>query len=183
VNGAVTLEQFLRMPEQKPALEYADGNVAPKFGGDLPHSALMGQLSTAIDNFAHPRRLALAFPELRVTFAGFSFVPDVAVIRWERVPRTPIGEIGDDVTTPPDIAFEITSPDEPIAGVARKCERYIAHGVAIAVMVDVSRRVVRLFQPGQPERVLRGSNAIDLQDVMPGFELTVDEVFAALRAD
>jgi Uma2 family endonuclease len=183
VKRALTLKQFLDMTERKPALGYADGRVAPKFGGDLPHSALMGHLATVIDDFAQPRRMALAFPELRVTFAGLSFVPDVAVLRWERIPRTLTGEIGDDVTTAPDVAFEITSPDEPISALARKCERYVANGVTVALMVDVGRRLVRLFRPDQPESVLRGSDAIDLQDVMPGFELAVDEVFAALRAD
>jgi len=39
---------------------------------------------------------------------------------------------------------------------------------------------VRLFQPGLEPRILRGTDRIDLDAVLPGFELTVEQLFDTL---
>ncbi len=95
------------------------------------HSALRAALVERINHFAKPRRLAYAFPELRATFAGRSYVPDVAVYRWERIPRRPDGTVVDDILTPPDLAVEIASPEQRLAGLIRRCLWHVQHGVQI----------------------------------------------------
>lgn len=182
-KGYLTLEQFLRLPERKPALEYEDGRVTQKVSPKLRHAALQIELAILIDQFARPRKLARAFPELRTTYANRSVVPDVAVYRWDRIPRTPAGELEDDALTPPDVAIEITSPGQSVRDLIAKCRRSVELGAAIALLVDVRRRSVRVFRPGQPERLLRGADRIDLDEVLPGFELTVDQLYATLRVE
>ena len=78
---ALTLEEFLELPERKPALEFADGTVTQKVAPKGRHSTLQGRFSDWINHFAVPRRLAYAFPELRTTFGGASYVPDISVYR------------------------------------------------------------------------------------------------------
>ena len=179
----LTLEEFLRLAEEEPPLEYEDGRITQKASPQGQHSILQGHLLKLIDGFGLPRRLAKAFTELRVRYAGRSLVPDVAVFRWDRIPRTPAGEMLDTVIIPPDIAIEITAPDQSASSLIAKCRRCVAHGVAIALIVDPDHRTVRRFRQGQPEQVLRGADRVDLDDVLPGFELTVDGVFAGLRVD
>lgn len=178
-----TLEDFLRLPEEEPPLEYEDGRVTQKVSPQAEHSRLQARLVRLIDEFAEPRRLALSFPELRVRFEGRSLVPDIAVFRWERIQRTPTGQLQNTVTAAPDVAIEITSPEQPGAALIGKCKRYVVHGVAVALLVDPDRRSVRVFKKGQPEQVLRGADRVDLDEVLPGFELTADRVFAALKVD
>jgi hypothetical protein len=60
---------------------------------------------------------------------------------------------------------------------------YVANGVRPAVFADPRRRVVHLFRPGADSGDRRGSDPLDLSDVLPGFILTVDEFFAPLSAD
>jgi Uma2 family endonuclease len=179
----LTLEEFLRLPEVKPALEYIDGVVTQKVSPEFKHGMLQGQLYVLISGFAVPRRLAIAVPELRATFAGSSPVPDVAVYRWDRVPRDADGEPVDDVFIPPDIAIEIRSPGQSLRSQIERCRWYVDRGVPIALLVNRPDRSVRLFRPGQPERMLRGSERIDLDDVLPGFELTPEALFDSLRLD
>jgi Uma2 family endonuclease len=178
-----TLEDFLRLPEEEPPLEYEDGRVTQKVSPQAEHSRIQARLVRLIDNFAEPRRLALSFPELRVRFEGRSLVPDVAVFRWDRVQRKPSGRLENVVTIAPDIAIEITSPEQPAAALVDKCRGYVDNGVVVALLLDPDRATVRLFRKGQPEQILRGSDRIDLDEVLPGFELTVDQVFAALKVD
>src|SRR5919108_682359 len=104
VQRRMTLEEFLELPEDEPALEYADGEVTQKVSPKGRHSRLQGKLTERINQFAEASKLAVAFPELRSTYAGVSRVPDVAVYRWERIPRTEAGTVADDFVKAPDIA-------------------------------------------------------------------------------
>src|SRR5262249_54381293 len=101
VQRGPTLEEFLVLPETKPAREYVDGKVARKVAPKARHSALQAEFLQQFNGYSLPRRLARAFPELRITCGGQSRVPDVCVFRWERIERDPTGQLVDDVQTPP----------------------------------------------------------------------------------
>jgi Uma2 family endonuclease len=179
----VSLEQFLRLPEQEPALEYDEGEVTQKVSPRGRHAVLQGELAARISQFARPRKLAVAFPELRTTYDRRSTVPDVAVYAWERIARTPDGQFADDYLTPPDLAIEIASPEQSTTSLYRKCLWYVAHGVRVALLVDPDDLTVLLFRPNAIPQPLRGQDALDLTDVLPGFELTAAELFGVLTVD
>ncbi len=179
----LTLEEFLELPEEKPAFEYVEGVVSQKVSPQGEHSVVQYGFAEHVNRFARPKKLAWAFPELRATWAGASPVPDVSVYRWERIPRTPAGRVANVFREPPDIAVEIRSPGQRRAGQVERCRWYVAHGVLIALLADPRDESVTRFQEGTPERVLRGSDRIDLDDVLPGFELTVKDLFGALDLD
>ena len=177
----MTLAEFLALPEEEPALEFADGEITRKVSPKGQHSRLQVSLVQRFNQFAEPRRLALAFSELRATFAGASPVPDVAVYRWERIPVDEQGEIVNDFHEPPDLAIEIVSPEQSVNALVRRCLWYVANGVAVALLVDPADRSVLLFRPGQVPRPLRGPDPIDLGEILPGFELTAEDLFGSLR--
>src|SRR5947208_1777259 len=102
----MTLEEFLQLPEEKPALEFIDGTVTQKVAPQGQHSRLQYSITERFNRFAEPRQLASAFPELRTTYAGRSPVPDVAVYRWDRVPVDAAGDVANVFLEPPDIAIE-----------------------------------------------------------------------------
>jgi Uma2 family endonuclease len=179
----MTLKEFLALPEEEPALEYEEGVARQKVSPKGRHSALQAALVERINHFAKPRRLAYAFPELRATFAGRSYVPDVAVYRWERIPSRPDGTVADDILTPPDLAVEIASPEQRLAGLIRRCLWYVQHGVQIALLVDPDDESVLLFRPGVEAQAFHGEELIDLADLLPGCRFTARELFAALRIE
>lgn len=177
----IGLEEFLRLPAEEPALEYLDGTVSQKVSPKFRHSRLQALLVERINGYARPRRLAEAFPELRATFAGASPVPDVVVLRWDRIPYDEKGVLVDDLVQAPDAAIEIVSPEQSTNALIRRCLWYVANGVQVAVLADPDDESVLTFRSGQEPRVLRGTDLIDLDDVLPGFELRVEEMFQALR--
>ena len=176
----LTLEEFRQLPEEKPALEYLHGRVTQKVSPQGPHSRLQVKFGALINDFAEPRKLAMAFTELRTTFGGGSPVPDIAVYRWERVPLTPRGKVVNTFSEPPDIAIEIISPGQSIRELVDKCHWFVDHGARIALLVHPDREWVRRLEPDGPVRELRGEDRIDLDAVLPGFELTAEELFATL---
>jgi Uma2 family endonuclease len=180
---SLSLEEFLRLPEAEPALEYEAGEVTQKVSPRGRHAILQLELGGLINQHARPRRLALAFSELRTTYDRRSTVPDVAVYVWDRIARTPDGQLADDYHAPPDLAVEIASPEQSATALLRKCLWYVAHGVRVALLVDPDDLTVLSFRPGAVPRPLRGDDAIDLSDLLPDFELTVSALFGVLRAD
>ncbi len=179
----LSLEEFLALPEEQPALEYVDGEVVQKVSPKYRHVRLQYGLADLVNGFAVPRRLARAEPELRVSFGGRSVVPDVAIFAWERIPEDEHGEVQDDVFIAPDIAVEIRSPGQSLDELIDKCRRYLRHGTELAVVVDPDDEIVVLVRPDGSATTLRGDERIDLAPVLPGFELTVGELFATLQLE
>jgi Uma2 family endonuclease len=180
----MTLEQFLALPERKPALEYADGEVTRKVSPKAQHGRLQSKTWDLFNQFGEPRRLAMAFTETRASWAGLSQVPDVAVYLWERIPRTPDGEVADDLTEPPDIAVEVLSPGQSLRDQIAKCRRYVARGVPLVLLVSPRReRSVRIFRDDGTEMKLTGDDVIDFAPVLPGLTLAGRALFAMLRVE
>jgi len=178
----MTLEEFLALPEEKPALELEpDGVVTQKMSPKGRHSTLQAHLLELINRYAQSRRIGRAYPELRTIFGGAAYVPDVSVYRWERIPRDPSGRVADDFTEPPDIAIEIISPGQGVNALIRRSVWYVDNGVRVALVVDPEDESVLIFRTGKQVQVARGDDAIELADLLPELQLTAASVFAALR--
>jgi hypothetical protein len=72
LSKALTLAEFLALPETKPASEYVDGQIIQKPIPKGKHSAIQGELAPAVNRIVKPNRIARAFPELRCTFGDRS---------------------------------------------------------------------------------------------------------------
>ena len=57
------------------------------------------------------------------------------------------------------------------------------NGVQIALFVNARDHSVTRFHPAGDETVLLATDRIDLDSVLPGFELTVQELFDSLSLD
>jgi Uma2 family endonuclease len=183
VPKLLTLEEFLKLPEEEPALEFQDGMVVQKVSPKGKHSVIQVAFCELINLFGRPRKLVRAFSELRTTFAGVSRVPDVAVYRWHRIPLDSTGRIADEFFEPPDIVVEVVSPDQRVNALVRRCLWYVSHGVNVALLVDPDDESIVMFRPDQIPRSLDASDRIEVDDIIPGFDLTASRVFASLRLD
>jgi Uma2 family endonuclease len=183
IGRRMTLDEFLELPETQPACEYVDGVVTQKVAPQGQHVLLQLNFANRVNAVTAPRKLALALPELRTTYAGLSRVPDVAIYLWGRIPRQSNGRIANVFTEPPDIAVEIVSPDQTATDLVSKCIWYVKNGVRIALIADPARDVVLSFRPDALPESLTGDDRIDLSEVLPDFELTVNELFGSLVLD
>lgn len=78
-SRSISLEEFLKLPETKPASEYIDGQIIQKPMPQGKHSTIQTEFSTTVNIILKPRLVARAFSELRCTFGGRSIIPDVSV--------------------------------------------------------------------------------------------------------
>ncbi len=174
----LTLEEFLALPEEKPALEFEDGEVTQKVSPKARHGKLQFRLTSLLDRPG----VSSAFSETRTIFAGRSYVPDAIAFTWDRTPVDELGEVPDDITIPPDVAVEIRSPGQSLSSQIKRCRWYVANGVRVSPLVDPLRRTVHVFRPDGELGPLAGDDLVDLGDVIPGCAFSVNELFASLRA-
>ena len=82
-TGRLTLKEFMKLPETKPASEYIEGEIIQKPLPKTKHSLLQLRTCNEINQVTQTPKIAYAFPELRCTFGGRSIVPDIAVLLWK----------------------------------------------------------------------------------------------------
>jgi Uma2 family endonuclease len=75
------------------------------------------------------------------------------------------------------------SPQGQHTVLAQKCVTFLEQGSEIALLVDPDDELVIHFPRGASSQTLRGDDQIDLDGVLPGFRLTVRELFDSLRLD
>ena len=181
VIDVVTLEQFLRLPEIKPALEFVQGRIVQKMSPRYPHSKLGQTLWLWVYQFSAARDLGECFLELRCTFGGESLVPDLSYFAPGRIQADANGEYPNRGTfEAPDLLVEIISPGQTVKALTRRLTRCLAKGVRLAWLVRPTTRSVLVFRPDQPPVELGLGDELDGEDVLPGFRLALAEMFGWL---
>lgn len=180
VHEVLTLRQFLRMPEVKPALEFIRGRIVQKVSPNLHHSLIATRLASRINDFAEPAGLAVALVELRCSFAGESYVPDLSVFVPQRLPLDENGEYAERADVAPDLSIEIVSPGQTVAKLSARINRCLAKGVRSGWLIQPRQRRVFVFEPDGSVDELPLDAVIDGSPVLPGFHLPVVELFGWL---
>lgn len=178
----ITLEEFLELPETKPASEYIDGQVIQKPMPQGKHSKLQGKLVTVINQVTEDAKIALAFPELRCTFGGRSIVPDVSAFAWNRIPVDETGDIANVFPICPDWTIEILSPDQRPTKVTGNILHCLKHGCQMGWLIDPDDQSILIFPPGkQPELLESKQDTLPIPDFASALQLTVGDVFSWLK--
>lgn len=177
----LTLDEFLKLPETKPASEYIDGQIIQKPMPQGEHSALQTELAPAINLVVKPQRIARAFSELRCTFGGRSLVPDISVFLWDRIPRQEQGAIANVFSTAPDWVIEILSPDQSQTKVTKNILHCLKYGTQMGWLIDPAEKSVFVYLPDQPTTVYDAPEArLPVPEFAEDFILTVEGLFSWL---
>ncbi len=172
-----TIKDFRALPEVRPSLEFFGGRVIQKMSPTWPHGIIQIELGAYLIAFARPGRLGRAVTELRCTFGGSSYVFDVVFYIQSRLPDATDQEKVGGIPSPPDLAVEILSPGQTVGELSRKLRSAIRRGVRLGWLIDEARRNVHVFRSASKPQVLRAGDVLSGEDVLPGFTLTIDELF------
>lgn len=160
--------------------ELIDGVLVEK-GMGFRESVLASALIEAIRGFVRPQNLGLVTGEagmMRLA-QGLVRIPDVAFISWShlpggRMPSEPIPALA------PDLAVEVLSESNTEAEMARKRHDYFTAGVRLVWLVDPAARRVAVYTDVDQVTVIEEEQILLGGDVLPGFSLSLRELFAEL---
>lgn len=178
----LTLDEFLKLPETKPASEFIDGQIIQKPMPQGKHSTVQLDLGAGINLALKPQRIARAYTELRCTFGDRSVVPDIAVFTWERIPRDSNGEVSNTFAIAPDWTIEILSPDQSQTKVVRNLLHCLARGTQMGWLIDPDEKLIFVYFADRTLAVFEAPNdRIPVPAFADPFILTVGQLFSWLE--
>ena len=183
LQKALTLEEFLAMPDTKPASEFWDGEVRQKPMPMTKHSVIQSELLIALTAASQSKRkrLGLALPELRCTFAGRVIVPDISFVRLDRLPRDPDGRFANHFRAAPDLVVEIVSPEQSVYVLIEKLAWCMQNGVQLGWLIDPDTEEITVFRPNAKPELLERGERLEGGSLLPRFRVPVAEIFDCLR--
>ena len=181
LSTSLTLQEFLKQPETKPACEFIEGQVFQKPRPKGKHSLLQTQLTTTINAALMDRKHALALSELRCSFGRRSIVPDITVFEWSNLPYDDRGEIANAFELAPDWTIEILSPEQSQTRVMKNIWHCLQHGTQMGWLIDPEEQSVLVFLPPDQFKIIDVKDEIlPTPDFAADVRLTSDELFGWL---
>lgn len=184
---ALTLEEFLALPETAPPSEYISGEIVQKASSDWYHAIVVSHLACQIGNYLNqlPQEGVGLVGLLHATrgFEERAYVPDISVMRRSNVPRDRQQRSRGPVEVPPDFAIEVLSPGDYPGRVLEKADFYMRAGTELLWIVDPELESVTVYRPGEAPAVHRAPQSLDAAPVLPGLAIDLAQLLAVLRQD
>ena len=178
-NQVTTAKQLAALPEDGNRYELVEGvlHVMSPTGGR--HGQVAATLLFQLTGHVRRRNLGVTF----AAETGFLIyknpdtvrAPDAAFVSYKR-----LGQFADHpgfLPFAPDLVAEVVSPHDSPREVETKTQAWLEAGVRVVLVVDPQALTVRACRPGRSFQV-PSPGLVDLDDVLPGFELDVVELFA-----
>jgi Uma2 family endonuclease len=105
-------------------------------------------------------------------------IPDVAYVTAETADNQPAED--EFYRGAPDLAVEVVSESNTPTEMQQRAGEYISAGSRIVWIVDPKNRTVDVYKPDADIQTLSGNAVVDGGDVLPGFNITVAELFQVL---
>ena len=142
-------------------------------------------LAHFLNSFALPQKRGLAVVEVVFRLRDNPRLerrPDVAFVAYDRLPN-PVIALEDPAVweVVPNLAVEVISPSNTVDEIMQKIEDYFRSGVQQVWVIFPRQRQIYVYQSPQQVRILRQSDEIDGETVLPGFRLGVAALFATIN--
>lgn len=173
----MTAEELMHLNLPDKRTELVKGVLVVREPAGYRHGAVAMNLSLVLGNFVQAHSLG----RLLAAETGFKLfsnpdtvrAPDIAFIRSDRVPEPPPAGFP---AMAPDLAVEVLSPDDRPGAVLEKVGDWLNAGVRLVWVVDPMRGLARVYRADGTETLLAAGDALDGEDVLPGFVCPVADV-------
>ena len=179
----LTAEELLHLNLPNKRTELVRGILVVRELAGNQHGDVAMRLGVAIHTHVEAHRLGRVF----AAEAGFTLArkpdtvraPDVAFISIERLPDPPPRGFAE---LAPDLAVEVLSPDDRAGDVLEKVADWLKAGTRLVWVVDPIRVNARVYRADGSESLLNETDALQGEDVLPGFTCALRSVLHNSRA-
>ncbi|HEX4263878.1 MAG TPA: Uma2 family endonuclease [Verrucomicrobiae bacterium] len=162
--------------------ELWDGKIIPMSPARPKHGAVIARLTHYLTNHIYEHKLGEIFDGQTGFRLGIEhcFQPDISFVSGERMKLILPQGLDGMFQAAPDIAIEVLSPSDSFTKVEKKMQLYLAHGARLGWMVDTKNKTIRVYRPGQPFELLRSSQLLSGNSVLPGFRISLAKIFESI---
>jgi len=181
-----TAEEFFNSPYSQ-GFELVKGKIVPKGGEinpEMPAGALHGYITNRLNKllsiFVDDNNLGATFAAetgFKLSEKGMRGV-DAAFVSNEKLARFGIPESF--FPAAPDLAVEVISPNNSVDEIQEKIEEYLSAGTKLVWIVYPKQKMIQVYRSSNVINVLREADALDGEEVLPGFQLPLSELFGSL---
>lgn len=101
---------------------------------------------------------------------------DICFFSYARLPK---GDVPDGIhPIAPDLVVEVRSPSDRWNDLFAKVAEYLKTGVRVVVVLDPSSTTASVYRDDELQQIFHNSDPLTLPDVLPGFSIPVDRLFA-----
>ena len=176
----ITAEQFLHLPANGRLAELVRGKVFEMPPPGFRHGKVCGQIARLLGNSVVENDLGhvvtndsgVVTEREPDTVRG----PDVAIYLYDRVPKG--AEVVGYPDAPPNLVFEVLSPDDRWPRVHGKVGEYLAAGVNVVCVADPDAQTITVFRADQAPATLAGDEFLSVPDILGDHKINVASVFA-----
>lgn len=181
----LTLDEYIERYAREGAFEVYDGEIIPLMPNVTIHGWIIRTLFLALYGFCRAHGLGEVFTELpfvlteSTEWVKGSRVPDVlffASERWKHYIETTDDWQHKPFILVPDLAVEVVSEHDRYTELQKKIAHYRAVGVRLVWIVEHETRTITVYT-GERALVLQGNDALDGGDILPGFSLSLTDIF------
>lgn len=179
--GTAIVADVARIQEKEGRLcELVEGVLMEKAMG-ATESFLALYLGEILNRFVRPKNLGIVLgPDGTIQIvANLIRIPDVAFIRWDRLPNRRRPDEPAPLITP-NLAVEVLSRGNTPGEMAIKRKEYFDAGVERVWEVDPRKRIVADYTTPNEKSLLTSDDTLDGGAVLPGFQLPLKDLFAEL---
>jgi Uma2 family endonuclease len=173
---AMTIEEFIvfaNLPENAARnLEFINGEIVEFLPGSTVYSQVATILVAYVYNFCHQHNLPCYISGSK---GPYGIIDNIVTPSFAYKPTEMSNEYPD--PNPPLWVSETIFPTEKAIAVRNKREMYDRAGILLWEIYYPSRSV-DVYTPGQPKKTYSMGDVLDGGDVLPGFTLAVEKLFA-----
>jgi Uma2 family endonuclease len=177
-NKLMTADELLYLPDDNMRHELVRGELHTMPPSGAEHGEIVVNITGPLFQFVRAKKLG------KVYAAETGFVlernpdtvlaPDVSFVSKERVPIPRTKKFFEGF---PDLAVEVRSPSESAKKVQKKVEDWLGAGTRVVWVIDPKTTIVTVHQKSGEPLVLEIDDQLDGGDVVPGFSISVAEIF------
>jgi Uma2 family endonuclease len=140
------------------------------------HGLVIMDLATRLDTHVRAAALGRVLPEV-----GFKLATDPDTVRGPDIAfvskaRLPDPQAAGYPAGAPDLVVEVLSPGDRAGEVLAKVADWLSAGARLIWVIDPARRIARVYRLDGTEQILTASDALDGEDVVPGFTCPLGEI-------
>lgn len=174
--------EFMALPDDGHRYEIVNGELTNMGNSGANHGYVCSLMITALMNYILPKKLGVVL-DSSTAFkmkSGNKRSPDISFFAKERLQgleKLPAGFLDG----APDLAVEILSPNNTVEEIDGKVVEYFDNGSRLVWVINPSQNYVLVYRSArEPDRLLKSSDSLDGEDVVPGFTFPVTDLFQKL---
>ena len=174
--------EFMALPDDGHHYEIVNGELIDRGNSGALHGYVCGLLLAALGSYIIPEKLGVILNSSTAFKMknGNKRSPDIAFFTKERLQgmkTLPSGYL----EGAPDLAVEVLSPGNTIEEIEEKLSEYFENGSRLVWVVSPTQHYILVYRSAkEPDRLLKMQDNLNGEEVIPGFELAIADLFQEL---